>query len=244
MSDQVASELTALFDGVFDTLEPLVARTSELLVSPSLQSAELRALDELAVAAVNDAGGLVVGAGYVAAPTALADAKYWLQWWSDYDTPRTGRPQRLRVELDPAGESFRDYTELPWYSVPAETHTRHVAGPYVDYLCTDEYTLTFTVPVFAGGEFAGVVGADVYAQAIDKLATPLLARLRGAAALINPAGRVVAAARSSLITGDLVDESALIRALHDGADVAADGTELHRFSRLPFTLAVGPAVSA
>lgn len=243
MSDLIA-QLTALFDGVFDTIEPLVVRTSGLLTSPSLQSAELHALDELAVAAVTETSGLVVGAGYVAAPTALADAKYWLQWWSDYDTPRTGRPQRLRVELDPAGESFRDYTELSWYSVPAETHARHVAGPYVDYLCTDEYTLTFTVPVFADGEFAGVVGADVYAQAIDKLATPLLGRLRGAAALINPFGRVVAAARSSLITGDLVDEPTLTRALHDGAGQVADGTELHRLARLPFTLAVGPAVSA
>ncbi|TFD48627.1 hypothetical protein E3T46_14390 [Cryobacterium sp. Hh11] len=39
---------------------------------------------------------------------------------------------------------------------------RHVTGPYVDYLCTDEYTLTLTLPVYRGGtELIAVVGRPV-----------------------------------------------------------------------------------
>ncbi len=35
---------------------------------------------------------------------------------------------------------------------PERTGTRHLTGPYVDYLCTDDYTVTVTTPVTLDGE--------------------------------------------------------------------------------------------
>lgn len=57
--------------------------------------------------------------------------------------------------------SFYDYTALPWFVVPRETGGRRVTGPYVDWVCTEEYTLTFTVPLFGvhperGRQYLGV----------------------------------------------------------------------------------------
>ena len=99
-------------------------------------------------------------------------------------------PRRRRAaaaaapELDAEEESFYDYTVLPWFTVPRETGRRHVTGPYVDWLCTQEYTLTFTVPVFGthperGRCHLGVVGADIVAGWLERRLLPLLHRMDG-----------------------------------------------------------------
>ena len=92
-----------------------------------------------------DVAGLTAGRGRVwwSLPDVLVDARHWMQWWTRDDD---GQPQQLQPELDAEEESFWDYTVLPWFTVPRETGRRHVTGPYVDWLCTQEYTLTFTVP--------------------------------------------------------------------------------------------------
>jgi hypothetical protein len=241
----MADVLASVLGGVFDALGEIVTTTERLLAGARLTRADLTALDPLAVRALQADDDLVIGAGYVAAPGVVADAKYWLQWWADYDIPRTGRPQPLQVELDPAAELFRDYTELPWFTVPAETGERHVTGPYVDYMCTDEYTFTFTIPVRAHGRFAGVVGADIHANDVEKLAYSRLVRLGSPVALLNSACRVVAAADSAYVAGDLVRGLPLAQALSEpGEQVACrDGSILYRLPELPFVLVVGPAVA-
>jgi hypothetical protein len=239
IADALGTELHRVFTAVGE----LLVTTERLLAGARSSSTDLPALDPLAIAAVQG-DGLIVGAGYVAAPDALSDAKYWLQWWSDYDIPRTGRPQRLQVELDPLGELFRDYTELPWFAVPAETSKRHVTGPYVDYLCTDEYTLTFTIPVFAHGRFAGVVGADVYAHDVERLVSPQLGALGAPAALLNTAGRVVAATGSARVTGDLVRRSDLADALRSpAAEQSCGDSRVYHLEGLPFAVVVGEIAS-
>jgi hypothetical protein len=234
----VAESLAEIFRGVFDALDDLVARTARLLEHRP-PSVDLAALDPTAIQLVQGSE-LIVGAGYVAAPGALRDTDYWLQWWADYDVPRTGHPQRLHVELDPGSELFREYVELPWFAVPAESRERHVTGPYVDYLCTDEDTFTFTVPVVSRASFRGVVGADVYARDVERLALPELRRLGEPAVLLNGANRVVAAVSSAHVPGDLVRAP-----LTSGPPRTDTGADDHwtvlPLPGMPFAVAVGPA---
>jgi hypothetical protein len=49
-----------------------------------------------------------------------------------------GELRRLEVVEDPQSESFRDYTMLEWWRMPERTGHRHIMGPYVNYLCTDD----------------------------------------------------------------------------------------------------------
>ncbi len=236
----VTEHLTGVFGSVFDTLNGLLTCAEQILATAPTGTDDLAALDPVAIDVVQHSE-LVVGAGYVSAPGVLTDRDYWLQWWADYDLPRTGRPQRLQVEVDPHSEQFRDYTQLPWFAVPAETGARHVAGPYVDYLCTDEYTLTFTVPVRARDRFVGVVGADVHAQDIERLAAPMLGRLGRPAALLNEANRVLAAAGSGFVAGDLVRSPELAAVRHTGATPGR--TRALPLADLPFAVVVGDAVA-
>ena len=74
------------------------------------------------------------------------------------------------------------YIKAEWFKLPMATGQPHVTGPYIDLLCTDEYVLTFTHPLYKDGDFAGVVGLDVTAQSLERATLGLL---RG----IGPAGR-------------------------------------------------------
>ena len=178
----------------------------------------------------------LVGAGLVVAPDVLADARHWMQWWT---RDAAGRPRQLQPELDAEEESFFDYTVLPWFTVPRDTGRRHVTGPYVDWLCTQEYTLTFTVPVFGthpdrGRCHLGVVGADIVAGWLERRLLPLLHRMDGPAALVNAEGRVVVANRPELVTGAVLrqaDVPALWR--RDPGDPPAGDAVLHRLPDLP-----------
>ena len=81
-----------------------------------------------------------------------------------------------------------------------------MTGPYVDYLCTDDYTLTFTEAVRRqDGSFAGVAGVDVRILAVEQR---FLAELRGSGrvlVLVNELGRVALSTTARMLSGDLVD---------------------------------------
>ena len=133
---------------------------------------------------------------------------------------------------------------LPWFTVPRETGRRHVTGPYVDWLCTQEYTLTFTVPVFGthperGRCHLGVVGADIVAGWLERRLLPLLHRMDGPVALVNAEGRVVVANRPALVTGAVLrqaDVPALWR--REPGSPATAGATLHRLPDLPLGVLV------
>jgi hypothetical protein len=88
-----------------------------------------------------------------------------------------------------------------------------VTGPYVDYLCTDQYTLTFTQPLVVRGVFAGVVGADVLVAWFEQHLHDVLDVLdvldvpsggEDPCVLVNVAGRVVTSSDPTWVTGDLL----------------------------------------
>ena len=138
------------------------------------------------------------GAGYVAEPGFLSDATHWLQWWTT--GPRG--PQPLALPLDGSPGSALDYVRQPWLTGPRASGRRQVTGPYVDYVCSDEYVLTLSVPVQVGDAFAGIVGADVPVSRLEPHLVELHG-LGGPAALVNATGRVVVGA-GGLVSGALV----------------------------------------
>lgn len=77
----------------------------------------------------------------------------------------------------------------------------HLAGPFVDYLCSNEITMTSTLPVMIDGRFAGVVCADVLVSSLEDLLLPLVSQLPNPA-FVNSSGRVVVSSDSNYETGD------------------------------------------
>ena len=199
--DEVVEHVAAIVEDVFDRLKPVLVAVEALLDVV----AEVRAhdLDGIRPQVLDALGGLVIGAGYVAAPHVLADQEYGFEWW----TAKATGPEQLFISLEPGSANFLDYTRQSWFTVSRDTGRRHVNGPYVDYLCTDEYTLTFTVPAQRNGTFAGVVGADVYVREFEHVLQPKLRRLGSRAAIVNAQGRVIVSNSARLATGSLMRDA-------------------------------------
>ncbi|WP_427017250.1 cache domain-containing protein [Pseudarthrobacter sp. P1] len=162
-------------------------------------------------------GSLLAGAGFVAATGALGPERSYIAWWQGEDL------ERVDALANFSPQSTSRYVKAEWFRVPVETGLPHVTGPYIDLLCTDEYVLTFTHPVFDGGTIAGIVGLDVLAQTLERLGMPLLRRIGTRAALVNADGRTIVATAPDIEAGDIVAPAA-------GATVHPVGRALRIFS--------------
>jgi len=166
-------------------------------------------IESLVTADLAAPGSLVIGAGFVAAPAFIADAPWHLAWWLGAANTfglsgSVPTVRRLVAEEDPSSLAFRDYTALEWWTVPLQTGAAHVTGPYVDYLCTDDYTITLTVPVEIEGEMVGVVGCDLYVADVERILLPHLRGVAAAATIVNTSGRILVSSDPKLATGALL----------------------------------------
>jgi hypothetical protein len=197
---QVRCTLEAVFDAVADTRTDTTALLTRVAVQgrrpATVDLAALRPGLHLRLTRQE----LVSGAGFVAAPGLLSDVPAWLEWWQQGSD---GGVRPLLLDLDPAHSAYSDYTHWDWFALPRDTGQRAVAGPYVDYLCSDEYSLTLSAPVHVEGRFVGVTAADVYLRHFEGAVVPLLQRLPGAAYLVNARGRVAASADPAHLAGSL-----------------------------------------
>lgn len=200
----VAAQVGGALEAVFETVAATRADTEALLHRAAAQnrrpaSADLAALRPgLHLHLTREE--LVSGVGFVAAPGLLSDVPAWLEWWQ---TGAGGDLRPLLLDLDPGRSAYSDYTHWDWFALPRDTGRRAVAGPYVDYLCSDEYSLTLSEPVLLHGRFAGVAAADVYLRHFEAAVLPLLRRLPRPAHLVNARGRVAASADPTHLAGSL-----------------------------------------
>lgn len=218
----LADEVRDVLERLFTDLEPLRDAVEGLYgARPHPRAADLGDLGDAVGTVLDAAPELVVGAGHVPAGDALADRTRWLEWWTVTAGPP---PRRLVPDTGSSGEQFLDYTRQPWFTVPARTGARHVTGPYVDYFCTEDYTLTLTVPVRHEGRFVGVVGSDVFVANVERLVLPRLRALGSRAALVNDRGRVVVSTSVREATGSIVRSPDVAASWHDdGGPVARCG---------------------
>lgn len=195
-----AGEVDRLFADLLADIDAIQAVAEELFRRSPVDSATLQEAVEPLARSLLDRG-IALGAGYVAGRDALADRALYLAWWQ-------GDEQQLLGESEaPATGAPFDYTRREWFRVPAQTGRRHVTGPYVDYVCTDEYVVTVTVPVHSGGRTVGVVGADVLVETLeDRLLTTMAA---AGATLVGDHGRSMVSADHRLAPGTLVDPDAV-----------------------------------
>ncbi|MFT4081838.1 MAG: cache domain-containing protein [Nocardioides sp.] len=195
---------TAALAGLADEPEPTSAMVAqvEAAVRPAL---ERRA---------------VQGAGFVAAPGLLADHEWWLEW---FVTRADAVVERLQVQTEPAALGFYDYRSYAWYRVPHDSGRPHVTGPYVDHMCTEDYALTFSMPVLRGQtdidadidadiDFVGIAGVDVSLASMERRLLPHLRAEPGRVAVVNDERRVVVSNSAALMCGTRADADELAAA--------------------------------
>lgn len=199
----VHAAVVELADHAFGLADRIAATVTRALAGRTApRRADLAPVEPLVLPVLGDGRQPVQGAGFVAAPNILQDAEWWLEWFA---RDAEGRPQRLVTHSEPQAIGFYDYEHLPWFVVPRDTGHRHVTGPYVDYLCTEEYTLTFTLPVVVGDRFCGVAGADIAVKNAEQALLPPLRAVGARTAVVNNFGRILSSNSGRHLCGDLLE---------------------------------------
>lgn len=230
----VVDALTGMVDSAFHVVDEIAELVMARLTPPAVPARpRLAGVDALVGSFVGDPGHPVRGAGFVAAVGFLADEPWWLEWFAQGED---GRSHRMVSQTDPDGAGFYDYEFLPWYLVPRDTRRRHVTGPYIDYVCTDDYNMTYTAPVIIGDRFAGVAGADIGVQTAETILMPSLRAATRPLAVVNKQGRIVASNSGRHLCGDLVTDVDVSEAW---SSPAAGG--LHVLTDLPLGVLELPA---
>ncbi len=182
-----------------DWVGPFAAEVERLQQAGPLTRARLDALVEPhALRTLELPDVPVYGAGFIAAIDLLADAHSHLAWWQGADR------RQLVLASQSVNKEHIDYSELEWFRVPMGTGIPHVAGPYVDYLCSDEYTITIAVPAAIDETRIGVAGLDLLVSEVERELTPRFTELGQQVTLVNGVGRVVVSTDPRMATGDSV----------------------------------------
>ncbi len=199
---QVVGTVATLLDGAFESvirLRDSVASQSVAAVDP-LTRRDLARLGTDVVPEMAVSGGLIRGMGVALAPQLLMDASLWIEWWVlDED----GTSDRVRFEFDPDSLDFYDYTRADWFTGPRTPGHRTVVGPYVDYNGLNDYVVTMTTPILAGGRFLGVAGADLRVDAIERRLYALHDASVADVLLSDSTHRVIASTSTRHLAGSL-----------------------------------------
>ena len=91
------------------------------------------------------------------------------------------------MDLDPESAEFYDYTTMEWYREPERTGEHSVAGPYVDFICTQRVHVHAGGAGRCAGRFTGVAAADILAAQVERLVLPGLSGLGRTAVLASGA---------------------------------------------------------
>lgn len=203
LATDALARISSDLEQLFDLLEPIATGFARIA---GLEQPVLEDLIDCrgAISDVISTPGLIGGAGVIVAPGLLTNAEYWMEWW--WAVPDRD-PEALRANLEPSAPDFFDYTTADWYVTPERTGARHIAGPYVDYVCTNEYAITLAQPIRARGRFVGVAALDVPVTGFEAHVLPALRSLGPDATLVNATGRVIASTSNTMWPGQRLDIS-------------------------------------
>jgi hypothetical protein len=206
---RASDSVDSYVDAVFAMVEQVRAEVLDLMAVARPQGqaplrSDLDPLEPSLRAALEDSTRpRLAGLGYIAAVDVLRDRPRWLEW---VRRAEDGSLSRLEPDLDPESFGFYDFTAADWFRQPLARQERSVVGPYVDFAGTDEYVVTFTVPIVSHGVVLGVAGADLRpGELADAVMSPLCA-IGADAVLVNADGRIVVSNTSRWQVGSLLRE--------------------------------------
>ena len=226
----LVTSVEAVVERVFDAVERLRGHVldrwnSVITRQEPLRGKDIAGLRDGVLELLAEQRDLVVGMGLIVTPGLLPDEQRRLEWWQY--VPGHREPAALRVDLNPDSMGFYEYESADWFAIPRSSGRRHIVGPYVDAHGTDRYLLTFTMPVLAGSEFLGVVGADVPVSRFETRLLRAWGRQDCDVVIVNSDRRVVVSNSARELAGDL----------SSGVDAGAISLEI---PGLPWQLLVAP----
>ena len=183
-----AAALGQRLESIFADLAGLSDETLGIVTASGTTRSMLESLKPAVERIVMAQEGLVDSAGVSVAPGLLTDAETWHQWWSLIG----GKLVFVPHNLNPASVNYYDYTEMTWFARPLASGRPELTGPYLDFGGANMKVVTASRPVADGPFTAGVAGADLSMDFIERAFLRNLGRRDEHVALITETGKVVA----------------------------------------------------
>ncbi|MCW3005253.1 MAG: hypothetical protein JWQ20_4551 [Conexibacter sp.] len=204
----IAGGIQGRIDAALRELSAVGAAARSLLAGAEQQGrrpvrADLAAIKEDLQACLRRPGPAMDGIGIAVGVDYLEDSPYWLEWWR---LGRRGELEFVAHSLNPCRDAFYDYSSRAWFVTPAASGQPTITGPYVDIGGTNAYTVTLSLPLFTGGGFAGIAGADIPAAGFERFLVGPGRRLQPVV-LTNAALRVIASSTADYLPGGLLDRA-------------------------------------
>lgn len=205
-----AEWLGTMIDGLYLAIEPIAVRTAEVL-APVVDDGRMGVVGPDRLAAIRAVCEEVLeeqpswlGAGLIFSVDRIAPGTRLIEWWSRQNG---GTIRPVFFEHKPQAFNYYEFERLPWFSIARETGGPGFAGPYIDWTGTDDYIMTFTLPILIEEAFYGVVGCDITIGEFEQAIMPELRGVPGDTALLNAESRVVVGNSSRFVVGDVVRET-------------------------------------
>ena len=200
--EAAAATVTEVFVGYFTRLQDLATEVLAVYHSTSDDRGVVRE-DQLDVVRVRAEEWLqeedaALGYGFVAAPGAVEGRERCMMWFQRTESG----VRRLVLNFDPQDIDVYDYLDMEWFTHARDRLNPVVFGPYFDYSGSDQYVLTFSVPVLDGEQFLGVAGADLVAADLEPVVRPTLRQLPSETVIVDAERRVVFSNTARWIPGD------------------------------------------
>jgi DNA-binding FadR family transcriptional regulator len=201
VSGTVADAVDGLLAGVAQSLERLASRAGQIVSDESDERALQTGLSRVAMSGLVGSEVDLDGIGFIAEPSIVPGFEYWIAWW--HLTPEGVVADHSHV-MDPTRDDFYDYISQDFFMVPrGGGGGLYAQGPYVDYGGTNDYIITFSVPVLCDDRFVGVAAADLQVAAIERRLAPWLTNSEPCV-VINAERRVIVSNMVHHTAGDVL----------------------------------------
>lgn len=132
----------------------------------------------------------------------------------------------------------------PSHPPPEAASAEYRGGTYVDYLCSDGYSLTLSAPVEVETVSRGWPRPTTICATSRRPVLPLLRQLPGPAHLVNARGRGAASADPAHLAGSLTKGPGFAAVPEEGGATRFHGTRLIPCRGVPLVLVISAADEA
>lgn len=234
-AEQVIGQIDTFYDRIYEILHDWSNEVHQELeqLRPNFPISDSRLaslVEDRSIEILTQTALPIYGAGFCASEL-LVEHGNPLAWWQGPDK------QPLASSTFGVGPGAVDLRRLEWYRTPELTGNAVIAGPFVDYLCSNEVTLTASLPVTLQDEFTGVLCIDVLVSTFERVFGPSISTTPHVT-IMNRGRRVVISSDVELNTGDRVGAE---RIPEEGATELIAGVAHSK--AYPFVVLVEPSAS-
>ncbi|UOO88829.1 cache domain-containing protein [Vitreoscilla massiliensis] len=145
------------------------------------------------------------------------DHDYWmLEWWLKDNNDI----KQALFELDQGTQQRLDFRTFEWFHKTHQHDATYIHGPYVDYICNTDYTITSAHAVSVNGQFVGVAVIDILVAKLEQFIAPYLGADAPKVLLTNQENRVIISNVPQIRIGSIY---------HDGQQRSAVATIAEHF---------------